>query len=69
MHEEGLLLHLHKNFKDLFPKGVAYDDAGDCDPPSHDELERRGTALGQAPEQKKEAVVVSRKGPVSTDEI
>jgi len=62
VHREGLLPHLHQEFEELFTKAVACEDAGDLDPPSCDGLEEFGTAPGRAPEQKKEAVVISGDG-------
>ena len=59
VHEQGLLPHLHENLRDLFPRAKACKDAGDQDPPGKDGLEERGTALGKAPEQKKEAIIIS----------
>ena len=69
VHREGLLPHLHEELEDLFPKAVACEDAGDQDPPSCDGLGKYGTALGQAPGQKKEAVVVSSNSLSIVDEI
>jgi hypothetical protein len=59
MHHAGLLPHLHENFEDVFPKAKACEDAGDVDPLGEDGLEDFGTALGRAPEQKKNAVAIS----------
>jgi hypothetical protein len=58
MHHDGLLPHLHENFEDVFPRAKACEDAGDIDPLGEDGLEDFGTALGRAPEQKKEAVAI-----------
>ena len=65
VHREGLLPYLHEELEDLFPKGVACQDAGDQDPPSCDGLEKYRTALGQAPEQKEEAVIVGSDGCIA----
>ena len=57
-HQDGLLPHLHDNWKDLFPRARACEEAGDEDPPGEDGLEEYGTAIGKAPEQKKEAIAI-----------
>ena len=67
MHDEGLLPHLHSNLEDLFPRAKACEGAGDEDPPGEDGLEERGTALGKAPELKKEATVISGCGKDLSD--
>ena len=43
-------------------RAKACKNAGDEDPPGEDGLEEYGTALGKAPEQKKEAIAIGGYG-------
>jgi hypothetical protein len=52
---EGLLPHLHTDWRDRFPQAVACEELDDCDPGGEDGLEERGVQLGKRGGKDKEA--------------
>ena len=45
---EGLLPHLHEDWRERFPQAVSCDELEDKDPTEDEGLEARGTAIGIA---------------------
>ena len=54
---EGLLPHLHTDWRDRFPRAVACGELEECEPESDDQLEKRGVQCGKS----------SRKEPEQTE--
>jgi len=54
---EGLLPHLHADWRERFPLAIACDELDDCDPDRDDRLEERGLQLGKSGGKDKEEQV------------